>query len=167
MKAKIKCPNCDGLGGFGYGVSCGDCNGTGKIFCRRLTIDDPFTFVFSHHLQRQREWSEKIFGPGDRAQGIVDHIRKELKEIEKAPGDLEEWIDVAILALDGAWRSGASPSAIIAQLVAKQAKNETRSWPDWRTADPLKAIEHVRPENPFPKEIPPGYIPETTEPPHG
>ncbi|MGH6882853.1 MAG: dATP/dGTP pyrophosphohydrolase domain-containing protein [Hypericibacter sp.] len=29
-------------------------------------------------------------------------------------------------------------------VVAKQAVNEQRSWPDWRTADPDKAIEHVR-----------------------
>lgn len=27
-------------------------------------------------------------------------------------------------------------------LVDKQGKNELRSWPDWRTADPTKAIEH-------------------------
>lgn len=49
-----------------------------------------------------------------------------------------------ILALDGAWRTGASPEQIIATLKAKQAKNEARTWPDWRTADPNKAIEHSK-----------------------
>jgi hypothetical protein len=101
-------------------------------------------FDFLAHLRHQREWSEKTFGPGPRPEGISDHIRKELLEIEAAPDDLEEWIDVAILALDGAWRAGHSPEAIVAALVAKQAKNEGRAWPDWRTAEPGRAIEHVR-----------------------
>ncbi|WP_368735417.1 dATP/dGTP pyrophosphohydrolase domain-containing protein, partial [Metapseudomonas otitidis] len=57
------------------------------------------TFDFAAHLQRQREFSERTFGPGSRAKGVVDHIRKELKEIEASPGDLSEWIDVVILAL--------------------------------------------------------------------
>lgn len=96
------------------------------------------------HLQRQREWSEKTFGPGERSKGVVDHIRKELCEIEAAPLDLTEWIDVVILALDGAWRAGYSPDEIISALVAKQTKNEGRQWPDWRTAEPGKAIEHVK-----------------------
>lgn len=101
-------------------------------------------FDLRAHLQRQREWSERTFGPGSRAKGVVDHIRKELREIEADPTDLSEWIDVAILALDGAWRSGATPEQIIAALVAKQTRNEGRTWPDWRTADPDKAIEHER-----------------------
>ncbi len=103
-------------------------------------------FDFQAHLQRQRDWSERTFGPGDRAKGVVDHIRKELNEIEADPGDLKEWIDVVILGLDGAWRSGATPEQIIAALVAKQSKNEARQWPDWRTAPADRAIEHVRSE---------------------
>jgi hypothetical protein len=101
-------------------------------------------FDLRAHLERQAAWSERTFGPGSRAAGVVDHIRRELHEIEADPGDLKEWIDVVILALDGAWRSGATPDEIIAALVAKQAKNEARAWPDWRTAPPDKAIEHVR-----------------------
>jgi hypothetical protein len=101
-------------------------------------------FDFRAHLQRQREWSERTFGPGPRTKGVCDHIRKELAEIEAAPDDVEEWIDVVILALDGAWRAGASPETIIMRIVGKQTKNEARNWPDWRTADPDKAIEHVR-----------------------
>jgi hypothetical protein len=96
------------------------------------------------HLRRQREWSERTFGPGSRAKGVVAHIRKELAEIEADPGDIEEWIDVAILTLDGAWRSGASPEQIVEALVAKQTKNEGRVWPDWRTMSPDQAIEHDR-----------------------
>lgn len=96
------------------------------------------------HLTRQREWSRETFGPGPRTAGVCDHIRKELAEIEADPGDLREWVDVIILAFDGAWRTGAEPAEIIAAIKAKQARNEARTWPDWRTADPNKAIEHDR-----------------------
>lgn len=96
------------------------------------------------HLKNQREFSEATFGPGARDNGIIDHIRKELIEIEAAPGDLEEWVDVVLLALDGAWRSGHTPEQIAEAIQAKQAKNENRDWPDWRTVEPGKAIEHVR-----------------------
>lgn len=92
-------------------------------------------------LHRQVAFSSRTFGPGPRALGIVDHIRKELREIEAAPGDLEEWIDVALLALDGAWRSGASPEAVCRALVAKLAKNEQRAWPAPGAQD--QAIEHI------------------------
>jgi hypothetical protein len=101
-------------------------------------------FDFEAHLMRQRAWSEKTFGPGTRQRGIIDHIRKELVEIEQSGGELAEWIDVVILALDGCWRSGASPLEIIDALLAKQQKNESREWPDWRTMSPDHAIEHVR-----------------------
>ncbi|UXJ54858.1 DUF550 domain-containing protein [Pseudomonas citronellolis] len=101
-------------------------------------------FSFEQHLQRQRDFSERTFGPGPRAAGVIDHIRKELREIEENPDDLAEWIDVVILALDGAWRSGATPAQIIDALVAKQTKNEARTWPDWRSAPADKAIEHDR-----------------------
>lgn len=96
------------------------------------------------HLHRQMAFSLKNFGPGNRTQGVIDHIRKELLEIEAAPHDLEEWVDVVLLALDGAWRSGHTPEQIAAGIEAKLTKNEGRSYPDWRTADPNKAIEHIR-----------------------
>lgn len=102
------------------------------------------------HLQRQREWSGRTFGPGPRTAGVIDHIRKELREIEADPTDLSEWIDVVILALDGAWRAGGTPEQIIAALVAKQTKNEGRTWPDWRTVSPDKAIEHDRTQDALP-----------------
>ncbi len=60
------------------------------------------------HLRRQQRWSLDTFGPSLRTQGMCDHIRKELKEIEAKPTDL--------LGLDGAWR----------------------------TAEPGKAIEHIK-----------------------
>jgi len=113
---------------------------------REFLQGDGEPFDFEAHLALQREWSESTFGPDPRVNGIVSHIRKELDEILADPTDLYEWIDVAILALDGAWRAGYSPKEIIAALVAKQQKNLLRKWPDWRTAPPDTVIEHVRDE---------------------
>jgi hypothetical protein len=96
------------------------------------------------HLYRQRAFSRATFGPGARTAGVCDHIRKELAEIEAAPADITEWVDVVLLALDGAWRSGATPEQIAEAIQAKQTKNEGRDWPDWRTAPTDRAIEHVR-----------------------
>jgi len=98
----------------------------------------------ARHIERQRIFSSATFGPHGRAKAITEHIRLELKEIEAAPEDLEEWIDVVILALDGAWRAGHSPDAIAEALKAKQAKNETRTWPDWRNVEDCEPIEHIR-----------------------
>lgn len=96
------------------------------------------------HLERQQRFSVTTFGPGHRTKGVIDHIRKETKEVEADPLDLEEWIDLVMLSLDGAWRTGYPPEMIAAALEAKLTKNEQRDWPDWRTADPEKAIEHDR-----------------------
>lgn len=96
------------------------------------------------HLARQREWSWATFGPGRRTNGVVDHIRKELVEVLADPLDLGEWVDVVILALDGAWRAGHEPQAVIDAIKAKQARNEARTWPDWRTMSDDRAIEHDR-----------------------
>lgn len=95
-------------------------------------------------MQRQKEFSKKTFGPHQRTAGIIDHIKKELIEIEQDPKDLNEWIDVALLAIDGAWRAGYSPAEIAAAYIAKIAKNEQRSWPDWRTVPENLAIEHIK-----------------------
>lgn len=97
-------------------------------------------------LQRQHEWSEKTFGPGNRTTGIVAHIRKELDEIEAAPAGLvlEEFIDVVILAFDAMWRLGYNPDQITTALEYKYCKNMMRKWPDWRKIDPDIPIEHIR-----------------------
>lgn len=108
----------------------------------------PLQFDLVTHLHRQRAFSLHTFGPGDRTAGVCDHIRKELVEVQDDAGaglpTLSEWVDVVILALDGAWRSGATPEQIVRAIETKQSKNEGRKWPDWRTADPTKAIEHDR-----------------------
>lgn len=106
------------------------------------------------HLKRQMAFSRATFGPGERMHGVVDHIRNELDEVTQSAGDPKEWTDIVILALDGLTRAllsygysvdEAAKNACL-HIVHKQGKNELRDWPDWRTADPGKAIEHVRNE---------------------
>jgi hypothetical protein len=109
----------------------------------------------TEHLRRQMAFSRATYGPGERTNGVCDHIAKEVQEIKGAPDDgkrSNEWVDVVILGFDGMWRALEAegvpwdmiPSMIAHKLSDKQSKNEQRDWPDWRTADPDKAIEHVR-----------------------
>jgi hypothetical protein len=100
--------------------------------------------IDAEHLSRQRTFSRDTFGPGDRLQGVLDHIRKELIEVEADPQDKSEWADVIILAFDGALRQGHNPQDLLDTVLAKQVKNEGRVWPDWRTQPTDRAIEHVR-----------------------
>lgn len=105
----------------------------------------PSSFDIAAILDAQIEWSRATFGPGARTAGVLDHIRKELREVEAKPGDVEEWVDLVILAMDGAWRSaGVTGEEFARALIAKHAKNRARRWPDWRTAPEGQAIEHVR-----------------------
>lgn len=87
------------------------------------------------------------FGPGERLAGTLDHMQKEIIEVLADPYDCEEWVDVALLALQGAARHGHTAEAIAGTLMHKVAKIEARTYPDWRTADPDKAIEHIREED--------------------
>ena len=97
------------------------------------------------HIKKQKSWSEKAFGPAeiDRTKGVLDHILKEVEEIKDNPKDVTEWIDLIMLGIDGAWRNGASPELIAETLLWKLERNMIRKWPDWRDADPNKAIEHI------------------------
>ena len=93
------------------------------------------------YLQRHIEWSRDTFGEGKQAEKICNHIAKELDEIRQKPDDLMEWIDVIILALDGAWRAGYSPIQIINALIEKQVVNFERKWNVGSGDEPN---EHVR-----------------------
>jgi hypothetical protein len=94
--------------------------------------------------EAQHKFQVATFGPLFRPKGIVDHIEKECQEILDKPEDPEEWVDVMVLAVGGLKHLGYSDVEISYMFAAKQVKNWGRNWPDWRTADPDKAIEHVR-----------------------
>lgn len=90
-------------------------------------------------LEDQKTWSSVVFGPGKRHVGIGKHIAKELIEAENDP---HEWIDVILLAFDGANRAGLSSEQIVGGLVQKQHVNKERRWPAWQPQD--QPAEHVR-----------------------
>ena len=102
----------------------------------------------TEHLHRQKSFSSEAFGPGPRTAGIVDHIRKELAEIRAVEGkDLMEWIDVVILACDGAMRAGFSPEDLVEDLtfglstVSVFLQNLADSVSDTNDLDLLRDIE--------------------------
>ncbi len=96
------------------------------------------------YYRDQIEWSRATFGPGLRSAGILNHILKEVKEIEADPFDLFEWVDIVILAMDGFWRHGGTPELFMNYLLDKQRINKGRDWPDWQTMSEDQAIEHKR-----------------------
>lgn len=114
------------------------------------------------HLTRQAAASRGHFGPDVRTAGILNHIQEEIEEVRDAPdasGRSAEWTDIAILGLDGLLRSCREElesmfaglvtndmvaEAAMARIVAKQAKNEVRVYPDWRKMTGDQPINHVR-----------------------
>jgi hypothetical protein len=104
----------------------------------------PVRFSLEAYIGHQITWSSSTFGTAPRTLGLCDHIEKEIKEIKAAPHDLSEWVDVVILAIDGAWRAGFTAAQIVDALRAKQAKNIAREWPPLAAQDPDKAAEHDR-----------------------
>ena len=95
-------------------------------------------------VDAKAEWSRETFGPQTVA-GLRKHIDKELAEIDRDPADLVEWVDLVLLALDGATKhAGATGAEFVAALVGKMETNRGRTWPDWRTLGPDEAREHVR-----------------------
>lgn len=104
----------------------------------------PRNNIDARDLGLQREWSREAFGPSPRLAGILEHLSKEIVEVSESPTDVREWVDIVILALDGAMRQGIDPSEIIEAYHAKVAENIARSWPDWRFESEDRAIEHVK-----------------------
>lgn len=95
------------------------------------------------YLNNHRNWSLEKLGPGSHVKSLIAHIGKELAEIEAAPTDLYEWIDVVILALDGAWRAGYSPKDICTALATKQRRNMARELPDPKAHPEGAPFQHV------------------------
>lgn len=153
----LSCPWCFSLQESGHKPDCARQAALSPAATDEQQEGEPKTKTFDlvRHLHRQRVFSLTTFGYGKRTAGIIDHIRRELIEIEQNPDDKTEWADLALLTFDGAWRHGIEPEDFAKAIDAKQTVNEGRTWPDWRTADPDKAIEHVRPaaEQPAPRDV--------------
>lgn len=107
--------------------------------------ETKFSYDLVAHCDRAIAFSRKTFGNHSTPESMSKHIQKELEEIAAKPDDLEEWIDVIILAIDGANRfAGGTGESIAKQLLAKQEKNESRKWPDPLTVKPGEPILHIK-----------------------
>lgn len=100
-------------------------------------------------MNAQKDWSEKTFGPAEIRGpiGPLKHLAKEAVESQEAVGTdhlLEELADCLFLLVDATWRSGYWSTDLLRAAYDKLDKNKERTWPDWKTADPNAAIEHVR-----------------------
>jgi hypothetical protein len=93
------------------------------------------------YLEVQKTWSETVFGEGPRVEGVCKHIEKELKEVRANPTDVVEWVDIAILALDGAWRAGYTPHEVCSAMCKKQLINLKRKW---HKTDGNEPAEHIK-----------------------
>lgn len=134
-------------------------------FCAPPSLGLNPKSLSAEELARQADWSARTFGPATvrGPLGPLDHLEKEIEEVRRAhkhrrrcrtasaevkqrahANELEEWADLLILVFDGAMRSGFSPVQIFRAYRSKLTVNRQREWPDWRTAAPDKAIEHVR-----------------------
>ena len=85
-------------------------------------------FDLAKFTDEKFEWSLSTFGREVTTEGVVNHIRKELVEILDDPSDLEEWVDVIFLALDGASRAGYSGADVVGAVLKKYDKNIRRRW---------------------------------------
>lgn len=91
------------------------------------TFRDPGVDLVGFFDDKAR-WSISTFGDDIPMEGVIRHLRKELDEVERDPKDLEEWVDVIFLAMDGAQRSGFSGKALVVKMIEKHQKNLRREW---------------------------------------
>lgn len=84
-------------------------------------------FDLARFFDEKAAWSRGEFGV--EYAGVLGHLEKEFKEVSAKPSDLEEWVDIVLLALDGASRhAGATGEEFVVALQAKQQKNRARRW---------------------------------------
>jgi hypothetical protein len=117
-----------------------DAAGYGLRIAETLS-EDPPPDSLTAIIERQRAFSLQAFGEGARTKGILEHISHEVEEVAAAPDDISEWVDLVLLSLDGAWRSGHSPAEIVAAITGKITTNAARTWP---SGSDDRAIFHER-----------------------
>lgn len=113
---------------------------------------DPIAYVLGGYLKRiseqQRTWSEETFGPREVRGpiGALKHMQKELANelLQGQDRDPKEYADLLLLWLDAIHRAGLTLTKVLAVTELKLEENQLRTWPDWRQADPLAPVEHIR-----------------------
>ena len=78
-------------------------------------------------LQTQKEFLLKTFGPKGRQPGLKTHIKEELKEIDRGISyEFREWMDVVLLAFEGALIQADGDVIKVADALLSQQKELNR-----------------------------------------
>lgn len=88
-------------------------------------------------------WSDATFGtPEERGpEGPLQHLAKEVVEVQEAPDDLEEYADCLMLLVDAARRAGYGLMELIDAWGRKLDICKAREWP---VPVPGQPCEHIR-----------------------
>lgn len=81
-------------------------------------------FDLAKLMEQQLVFSICTLGEGPRLEGTLADARGKLEMIERAPLDLMEWADLALLAMEGAQRQGFEPIEVVAAIITAQAMKE-------------------------------------------
>jgi len=100
-------------------------------------------YIKDHISLSKKVFGDNTFRTGRSHKGLIEHIKKELDEIDQDPTDLYEWIDVIILAIDGAWRAGFTAEDVDLALFRKQTVNFNRIYPEHDKSG-KEPVEHIR-----------------------
>src|SRR6185369_12898305 len=112
QEVKLLCQSCDGM-----------LTETMTIAKARRRGEYGPWFDFVAFFNEKMRWSRETFGRTLPWAGIIKHLRKEIDEAEKEPLCLSEWIDIVLVAIDGAGRAGYDGAAFAAALVDKLQTN--------------------------------------------
>ena len=107
-------------------------------------IDDFISnnsFDLISFLNDKKAHSDEVFS-NQTVEGVIDHIKEEIQEVENNTYDPEEWIDLLLLSFDGALKAGFTPMQITDTLDKKFFKNKQRKWD--QSSDDGKKIKHLK-----------------------
>ena len=93
-------------------------------------------------LHAQFDLARSWFGESAAPAGVVPLIEERLAHLETHPGDLGAWLGVTSLAFEGGRRASGTPAKLLETLEAKLARNQQRTWPDWRTHALDEPMQH-------------------------
>lgn len=74
-----------------------------------------------------KRWSEKEFG-SQRLRGIIAHLRREVRELENNPRNLEEFADCQMLLMDALTQAGYNMDELKGAVDCKLEINKKRNW---------------------------------------
>jgi len=100
--------------------------------------------TFTDLVNRQRTWSTTQFGESVDLPRILNHITEATGDVEKEPARLHNWIDIVLLAMDGAWRAGHSPKEVVQAIQDVQVRNIMRDWQNPGDLPIGEPIKHIR-----------------------